>query len=143
MVDFCRFFGWLVLVQDENIHLTNFDVAVRRCTVSLSLRSNLYIVHCLTGDHPHASIAKFEASRLCFVVNEYIFYCLSHCLSYKARQVDRWRANNRLEESNIVSESSSFCTKYLPGYRSLPVLAAAGSVASPSGRRETSPTPER
>ena len=72
MVDFCRFFGWLVVVQNENIHLTNFDVAVRRCTVSLSLWVNLYIVHCLTGDHPHASIAKFEASRLCFVVNEFL-----------------------------------------------------------------------
>ena len=43
-----------------------------------------------------------------FVVNKYIFYCLS--LNYKARQVDKLRANNRHEESNIVWESSFSCT---------------------------------
>ena len=72
-----------------------------------------------------------------FVVNKYIFYCLS--LNYKARQVDKLRANNRHEESNIVWESSSSCTEYLPGYQSLPVLAAVSLVASLSGRTATLP----
>ena len=39
--------GWF-LVQNENIHLTNFDGAVRQCTVSPSHWLKLHIVHCLT-----------------------------------------------------------------------------------------------